>query len=104
MAEDRKLPADKPLTADDRVGLNRFEFDEKPFIVVDTATCRSCATKPCLYVCPSQVYRLDRGELAYDIEGCVELGACVVVCHHLGAGAIRWSFPRGGHGVEFRYG
>ncbi len=104
MPEPAKPEAEKSLTVDDRLALDRFEADEEPFIAVDTQVCRSCEAKPCLYVCPSQVYRLDKGELVYNTEGCIELGACGIVCRHIGKGAIRWSYPRGGYGVEFRLG
>ena len=60
--------------------------------------------QPCLYVCPSKVYRLDKDELVYNTEGCIELGACAIVCKHLGKDAIRWNYPRGSYGVEFRFG
>src|SRR5438093_6823766 len=83
MPEPPKADASKPLTVDDRVGLDRFEFDEEPFITVDTDVCRTCDTKPCLYVCPSKVYRLEKGELVYNTEGCIELGACAIVCKHM---------------------
>jgi len=104
MTEPAKPDASKLLTVDDRVGLDKFEFDEEPFITVDTDICRTCEPKPCLYVCPSNVYRLDKAELVYNTEGCIELGACAVVCKHIGKGAIRWNYPRGSLGVEFRFG
>ncbi len=104
MPDPPKPDADARLTVDDRLALDKFEPDEEPFITVATDICRTCDTKPCLYVCPSQVYRVDKGELVYNTDGCIELGACGIVCKHLGKGAIRWSYPRGGHGVEFRFG
>ena len=97
-------PVEKDLTTDDRLGLDKFEADEEPFIVVETEKCATCALKPCLSVCPAQVYRWEDGQLRYNIEGCIELGACTIVCDKLGNGAIRWSYPRGGKGVEFAYG
>ena len=97
-------PVEKPLTTDDRLALDRFDADDEPFIVVQTELCRTCVLKPCLYVCPAQVYRWENGELMYNVEGCIELGACAIVCPELGNGAIRWSYPRGGKGVEFAYG
>jgi len=96
--------SDKEISVDDRLGLNRFEIDEEPFITVETELCRLCELKPCLYVCPAQVYRWEDGQLIYNIEGCLELGACEVVCHTVGRGAIRWNYPRGGKGVQFSYG
>lgn len=97
-------PVEKDLTTDDRLALLTFDADEEPFIVVETQLCRTCALKPCLSVCPAQVYRWEDGQLLYNVEGCIELGACTVVCDRLGNGAIRWSYPQGGKGVEFAYG
>jgi ferredoxin like protein len=104
MPEPAKPDVTKLLSVDERVALDRIEFDEEPFITVDTDLCRTCDTKPCLYVCPSKVYRLDKGNLVYNTDGCIELGACSIVCKHIGKSAIRWSYPRGSHGVEFRFG
>ncbi len=104
MTEKPSLPFEKAATPDDKLILDTFEHDEEPFIVVDTKLCRDCARKPCLYVCPAQVYRVEGGELVYNIEGCMELGACVVVCREIGNNAIRWNYPRGGYGVDFKHG
>jgi ferredoxin like protein len=104
MAEEAQPTAEKRLSVDDRVGLDSFEFDEEPFITVDTKLCLDCELKPCLYVCPSKVYRWEDNGLVYNTEGCIELGACFIVCHELGNKAIRWSYPRGGKGVQFKFG
>jgi len=104
MPDPPKPEASKLLEVDDRVALDTFEFDEEPFITVDTTLCRTCDAKPCLYVCPSRVYRVEKGELVYNTDGCIELGACAIVCKHIGEDAIRWSYPRGERGVEFRFG
>jgi len=95
---------EKPLTIEHKLGLVKFEHDEEPFITVDTQLCATCADKPCLYVCPAKVYEWADNKLAYNTEGCIELGACAVVCQKIGRGAIRWSYPRGGYGVEFKFG
>src|SRR5438445_5048501 len=72
MTEPPKPEASKVLTVDERVGLDRFEFDEEPFITVETDICRTCDTKPCLYVCPSKVYRVEKGELVYKVLGSLD--------------------------------
>lgn len=96
--------SEKKLSVDDRLGVNKFTTDEEPFIEVDTNLCRTCQTKPCLYVCPAKVYTLEGGELVYNPEGCIELGACKIVCKEFGMNAIKWNYPRGGYGIRFRYG
>ena len=102
--ETERPHVEKDLTADDRLALDKFEPDEEPFIVVDTERCKACVLKPCLYVCPAKVYAWENDQLVYNIEGCIELGACAIVCQSLGNRAIRWNYPRGGYGVEFKYG
>ncbi len=92
------------LTVDSKLGLDVFDVDKEAFITVKTDICRTCELKPCLYVCPAQVYRLEDGELVYSTEGCLEMGACNIACHNLGRGAIDWKYPRGGLGVQFRFG
>lgn len=104
MPAERKSSAEKKLSVDDRLGVNKFTTDDEPFIEVDTTLCKTCRLKPCLYVCPAQVYTLEGDDLVYNPEGCVELGACKVVCEEFGNNAIKWDYPRGGYGIRFRYG
>ena len=93
----------KGLTLDKRLALVSFAKDPEPFIVVNTELCHQCERKPCLYICPAQVYNW-QDQLAYNIEGCLETGACLVVCHKLGAKAITWKYPAGGKGATFKQG
>jgi ferredoxin like protein len=104
MATAKKPTAEREMSVDERLGLDRFEPDEEAFIEVDTMLCEQCAPKPCLYVCPAKVFTWEEGELVFNTEGCLELGACTIVCNKIGRGAIKWSYPRGGYGVNFRFG
>ena len=97
------MSSDENLSLDKRLMLVSFARDPDPFIVVDTAKCNSCKLKPCLYVCPAEVYTW-REKLQYNTEGCMETGACLVVCHKLGSSAISWKYPSGGKGVTFKQG
>lgn len=98
------------MTAVDRIpvadllGRDSFEVDEdEAHIVVDPAICTPCATKPCLSVCPAKLYTLRTdGTVAFDHAGCLECGACRVVCE--AGGIVRWTYPRGGYGVSYRQG
>ena len=94
---------DEPMTLDKRLALVNFNKDPEPFIIVNTELCKQCEKKPCLYVCPAQVYTW-QDQLNYNTEGCLETGGCLVVCHTLGAKAIQWKYPAGGKGVIFREG
>ncbi|HZD12765.1 MAG TPA: hypothetical protein VE177_04515 [Candidatus Binatus sp.] len=91
------------MSLDKRLALVSFTKDSDAFITVDTKLCQRCEKKPCLYICPAQVYTW-QDQLNYNIEGCMETGACLVVCHKLGAKAITWKYPAGGKGVSFKQG
>ncbi len=94
---------EKAMTLDKRLAMVSFIKDPEPFIIVDTGLCEQCEKKPCLYICPAQVYTW-QDNLNYNTEGCLETGACLVVCHTLGAKAIQWKYPSGGRGVSFKQG
>ena len=86
------------------LSLNKFNVDEEaPHIVLEKAVCRKCAQKPCLYVCPAVLYKLDKaGDITFDYAGCLECGTCRVVCKN--KGVVKWEYPRGTFGVNFRHG
>ncbi len=94
---------EEQISLDKRLGTLAFNKDSEPFITVDTNLCTFCEKKPCLYICPAQVYNWE-DRLVYNTEGCMETGACLVVCHKLGNKAIRWNYPAGGRGVTFTKG
>src|SRR3989442_1291999 len=48
--------SEEKLSLDKRLGTLSFNKDPEPFITVDTETCFKCEKKPCLYICPAQVY------------------------------------------------
>ncbi len=60
-------------------------------------------TKPCLIICAAENYKWDheRDALIFNHEGCLECGACRIVCPR---DAIDWSYPKGGYGVRYRFG
>jgi ferredoxin like protein len=89
------------VAIEDKLSRVRFNVDSEPHIRIDAQICENCAEKPCLYVCPVQNYSLEDGGVVFSWQGCVECGACRVVCDR---GAISWAYPRGGYGVYLRYG
>jgi ferredoxin like protein len=86
------------------LGLDRFTVDEEEaHIVVDKTICAQCAEKPCLYVCPAVLYKLDKnGEISFDYAGCLECGTCRLMCKN--KGIVKWVYPRGTYGINFRFG
>ena len=93
------------LTLEDKLGRNVFKIDkESPHIVVDHEICRQrCTQRPCLFVCPAQLYTYnsERDEVFVDYEGCLECGTCMIVCED---DALTWHYPRAGFGVQYRFG
>ena len=97
MSEDR-------IAVADLLGRDTFEIDDdQAHIVIDKAICATCARKPCLSVCPAQLYALDGdGQMTFDAAGCLECGTCRLVC--VTGGIVRWTYPRGTYGVSYRQG
>ena len=89
------------MAIEDKIATTRYNVDYRPHIKVNTEACESCAEKPCLYICPVQSYVLADDKLVFNWQGCVECGACHIVC---AKNAIDWNYPRGGYGVCFRFG
>lgn len=93
------------LSLDARLGLDKYEIDEEnSHILVDQSRCQICESKPCLTVCPAEVYRLVDDAIAVRYENCLECGTCQISCDSLGKGGIDWHPPQGGFGIIFRYG
>lgn len=84
------------------MGLNTIKADTQKHISVERDICKGCVHKHCLYVCPAQVYKLNKdGEVELDLDGCLECGTCKIACIK---GSIGWNYPRGGFGVQYKYG
>lgn len=93
------------MTLDARLGLDKYEIDEQQsHITVDADLCKTCKIKPCLMICPAQVYQWVDEHVAVRYENCLECGSCQVACNMGGNGAITWKNPPGGFGIIFRYG
>ena len=92
------------LTPPELLSKNKFNVDEEePHIIIDNAICAWGVEKPCLYVCPAVLYKLDKnGEMSFDYAGCLECGTCRVMCKN--KGIVKWVYPRGTFGVIYRQG
>lgn len=94
----------KRMSAEQLLGLNKFIVDdEQAHIVLDKELCLLCSAKPCTVACPAGLYTLKDAEISFDYAGCLECGTCRVVCPQAGK-ALKWAYPRGGFGIQFRYG
>lgn len=85
-----------------KLGLDTIKVDTEKHISINQEICKSCPERYCLYVCPAQVYTLSKeGKIELDLDGCLECGTCRIACVR---GAIDWNYPRGGFGVQFKFG
>jgi ferredoxin like protein len=86
-----------------KLTLDIFKNDQESHIVIRQEICRRCEMKPCLRICPGGLYSIseETGEILIEFTGCLECGSCRVACP---AGALEWRYPRGGFGVQYRYG
>ncbi len=91
------------LTVEEKLSVDKFHVDEEcAHIEVDKTAPRDAIMR-LVKLCPAGLYSLDEnGELAFDYAGCLECGTCLVA----GGGTVvkKWTYPRGGMGVEFRLG
>jgi len=93
------------MSLDARLGLDKYEIDEEnSHITVDQTLCLTCNAKPCLTVCPAEVYTLVDNEIVVRYENCLECGTCEISCDTGGNGSIDWRPPQGGFGIVFRFG
>ena len=91
------------LSVEEKLETIKFKIDKVAHIIVKKDHCQECTTRPCLTICPAENYQWDekRDELIFNYEGCLECGACRIICPK---DAIDWSYPRGGYGVKYRFG
>lgn len=93
------------MNLEDKLFLTRFQPDNQSHLMIkDRDTCaHKCSEKYCTFVCPAKVYDWEEEEQKIHIgyEGCVECGTCRYGCIF---DNIEWKYPRGGFGVQYKYG
>lgn len=95
MSGERRVSLEEALSA------NVWDVDYEPHIEVDEEKCRRCGRRVCVYLCPAGCYTVLDDRLLVSYEGCLECGTCRLVCPE---GAVKWSHPKSGRGVQYRYG
>ncbi len=92
----------KKLSIEERLGIDKFSVDDgMPHIVIDKVDNNTDELKACVKACPAGCYVQDGDLVKFDYAGCLECGTCRVLCQSKG---LKWEYPRGTFGVEFRYG
>lgn len=90
------------MKLEDKLFLDKFTRDEHSHIdIVSDDVCRRCPDKPCTIVCPADVYHWEGDHIVVSYENCIECGACRLICPY---NNIACTMPRGGFGVQYRYG
>ncbi|MEB2836789.1 MAG: 4Fe-4S dicluster domain-containing protein [Desulfurococcales archaeon] len=100
MTEQSSPERARALRLEDLLGRDIYDVDEEPHITVDYEKCSKCDAKPCLYLCPAGCYTLSGNRVLFSYEGCLECGTCRAICP---MGAVRWSYPKSGRGVFYRF-
>ena len=94
------------VNVEEKLFQNRYKVDHgRPHIrIKDAAVCSNeCAQQSCTYVCPASCYKAEgNGSVTLITDGCLECGSCRVICNeHFN---VAWEYPRGGHGILFKFG
>lgn len=93
-----------PTTVTERLARNQFATDEDgSHIEVDQEVAAATGAADILVaVCPARVYSKEPdGTIGVEYAACLECGTCLAVAP---PGSLRWHYPRGGAGVQFREG
>lgn len=96
--------AKEKLTLEDKLYLVKFKPDEESHLVIkDMKLCAEKCGRNCTAFCPAGVYKWDEANkyMIVNYEECFECGSCRISCPF---GNIEWRYPRGGFGVQYRYG
>jgi ferredoxin like protein len=91
------------VNVEDKLFQNRYKVDHgHPHISIKKPeACVTCKDQPCTFVCPAGCYRAEADKaVVLTTDGCMECGTCRVVCTE----NVVWEYPRGGHGVLFKFG
>ena len=90
----------KRLRIEELLQRNVWDVGKKPHIEINIDACESCESKLCVKLCPAGCYTVVDGKVLFSYEGCLECGTCRTVCPQ---GAVKWSYPRSGKGVYYRF-
>ncbi len=94
----------KRLSVTERLTKNRFNLDEEEgHIEVNQEIAKATGTgKALVACCPAHVYAEESdGTISVEYAACLECGTCLAIA---APGALKWHYPRGGFGVQFREG
>ncbi|MEB3860401.1 MAG: 4Fe-4S dicluster domain-containing protein [Desulfurococcales archaeon] len=91
---------EKPLKIEDLLQRNIWDVDEEPHIEIPLEGQEGLKKRALALLCPAGCYTLVGDRLIFSYEGCVECGLCRIITP---PDKIKWSYPRSGKGVTYRY-
>lgn len=82
---------------------NHYQVDNShPHIILANTPDRNMLMR-LVIACPAGLYQPQPdGSLFFDVQGCLECGACRLLCSE--ETIARWRYPEAGYGIEFRFG
>ena len=94
------------VNVQDKLFQNRYKVDAgRPHIRIRApeVCANDCRDQACTFVCPAGCYSAEGNRSVTLItDGCLECGSCRVICtEHRN---VDWEYPRGGHGILFKFG
>jgi ferredoxin like protein len=93
------------VNVDGKLGTLTYKADHESHIKIsDTTVClEKCSGKPCVTACPAAVYNWEDAQkkIIVSYENCIECGACRMLCPF---DNIKCHWPRGGFGVQYKFG
>ena len=91
------------MSINDKLATLKYNKSNESHLCVDNDICMRCSDKPCIYICPAQVYNWDENKCIMHIryENCLECGACKIACPKKN---ITWKYPDAQFGVKFKNG
>ena len=91
------------MNIDDKLNKLKYNCDVNSHLLPEQDKCLNCQSKICTVICPANVYEWDENnnKLIVNFENCLECGACKIACEK---NCIKWSYPKSGKGVTFKFG
>lgn len=87
---------------EEKLAKNVFKAVESPHIEIKPGAGTDARLKAMVKFCPAGLYREnEEGAVSLSTDGCLECGTCRVIC---GTEVLRWKYPEGGGGVQYRFG
>jgi ferredoxin like protein len=92
------------VKVEDKLYQNRYKVDEgNPHVCIAPHTVPSEVLQSLVKLCPAGCYvKADDGTIEVIPDGCMECGTCRVVTAE--TGELDWNYPRGGYGIQFKFG